>query len=325
MARDDLNRNAEKDALLANVALLYYGEGLTQSEIAQRMGVSRPTVVNMLRDVRERGIVEIRVSGEVLAGSNLSRALRDKFGLADVYVARSRDPEISKPSREEVLAQVARVGAMALHDIVQDGDTVGVAWGETIKAVSLAMTKGDFQGVTVCQMIGSMVSSRVPTSEDCAIRIAANLGAECYTLHAPAVLSSERLARELVAEPTIAAQLDRLKSLDLVVYGVGGINADTHLVAAGIARPQELQAAIDAGAKAILCCRYVDAQGQALPMAPEDRIVAITLDQLRKTPRRLVVMAGKDRLDAALAVLRGGLATHLCVDDGLAELLLATD
>ena len=48
--------NGDKDAVLANVALLYYGQGLTQSEIAKRMQVSRATIVNMLRESREKGL-----------------------------------------------------------------------------------------------------------------------------------------------------------------------------------------------------------------------------------------------------------------------------
>ncbi|MEX0348155.1 MAG: sugar-binding transcriptional regulator [Paracoccaceae bacterium] len=322
MRRDDPNRQNDKDALLANVALLYYGEGLTQSEIAKRLGVSRPTVVNMLRDSRDRGIVEIRVGGDVLSGSNLSRALCDQFELQDAYVARSRD-RARQATRSEVLPQVARVAAMAMLDIVRSGDTVGVAWGETIKATSLAMSRSDLSEVTVCQMIGSMVSDRVPTSEDCAIRIANCLNAECFTLHAPAVLSSVDLADDLKSEPTIAAQLDRLRALDVAVFSVGNTESDTHLVAAGIADEDELTQAVSVGAKGILCGRYIDHDGQGMGLAPEDRLVAIEIAQLRAADRKFLVAAGEDRLDAVIAAMRGGLVTHLCVDDALGERLLA--
>ena len=40
-------RDGDRTAQLSNVALLYYGEGLTQSDIAKRLQVSRMTVVNM--------------------------------------------------------------------------------------------------------------------------------------------------------------------------------------------------------------------------------------------------------------------------------------
>lgn len=324
MRSENSNRLTDKDAQLANVAILYYGEGLTQSEIAKRMGVSRPTIVNMLRDCRERRIVEIRVDGGVLSGSSLSRSLCEKFGLQDVYIARANDPK-KRGSRSIVLPQVARVAAMAIQDIIRSGDTVGVAWGETIKSVSTVMTRNDLQNVTVCQMIGSMVSDRVPTSEDCTIRIANYLNAECFTLHAPAVLSSVALAKQITAEPTIAAQLSRLKTLDVAIFSVGNIAQDTHLVAAGIANEKELAHAVSLGAKGIVCGRFINESGEALGLPPEDRLVAIEIDHLRAAERKFLVASGNDRFDAVHATLKGGLVTHLCVDELLAEKLLTCE
>ena len=104
--------SAEKEALLSNVALLYYGEGLTQGEIAKRMKVSRATIVNMLRESRDLGVVEIRVDGQFLTGSSLARELREKYGLADVYVAQPAAEGVAL-SRDESLRQLARVAAMA--------------------------------------------------------------------------------------------------------------------------------------------------------------------------------------------------------------------
>ena len=52
--------SSRNDHLLANVALLYYGEGLTQNEIATRMGVSRASVVNYLRERSEEHTSELQ-------------------------------------------------------------------------------------------------------------------------------------------------------------------------------------------------------------------------------------------------------------------------
>ncbi|SEU10123.1 sugar-binding transcriptional regulator [Paracoccus homiensis] len=324
MARDDAAPNPfnDKDALLANVALLYYGEGLTQSEIAKRLSVSRPTIVNMLRECRDRGIVEIRVDGEVLAASTLSRQLVSRFGLEDAYVSRCRIGGNEAPGRKESLAQLARVAAMAVLDVVRPGDTVGVAWGETIKAVAEAMPRQPVDDVTVCQMIGSMVSDRVAASEDCAIRIANCLSASCYTLHAPAVLSSSALAESLRTEPTIATQLKRLQHLDVAIYSIGHTQPDTHLIAAGIAAPEQVEQAVSKGACGILCCRYIDIDGNPVLLPPNERVVAVEVEHLRAAKRKLVVIAGEDRLQAARAILNGKLATHLCVDEALAVALL---
>ena len=98
MRMDKIHRSTgDKEALLSNVALLYYGEGLTQSEIAKRLKVSRATVVNMLRESRDLGIVDIRVEGRHLSGSTLSRDVREAFGLEDVYVAEKMQRALQSP------------------------------------------------------------------------------------------------------------------------------------------------------------------------------------------------------------------------------------
>lgn len=321
MRHDEENQFSDKDALLANVALLYYGEGLTQNDIAMRMGVSRQTVVNMLRECRERAIVEIRVAGQVLASSNHSRMLKQKYGLADAYVARRHNGQ-QPVSDADIVHHVARIGAAALSELVQPNDVVGVAWGQTIMSVANKMSTTDVSNVTVCQMIGSMASDRVAASEDCAIRISQHLGAQCFTLHAPAVLSSTGLAATLRQEPTIATQLQRLETLDLALFSVSDTGPETHMVAAGIADRAELKAARQAGAVGVVCARYLNADGQAIKSPPNDRVIGITIDQLRNASRKLLVAAGVQRLEPVKAALKGKLVTHLCVDETLAKALL---
>lgn len=306
--------------MLSNVALLYYGQGLTQGEIAKRMKVSRATIVNMLRESRETGIVDIRVQGRHLSGSNLSRDLRDKFGLVDVYVSHAEAERCL--SRDETLAQLGRVAATALLDIVTPGDRIGVAWGETIMAVADAMPLNHVADVEVCQLIGSMISDRVPASENCTIQIASKLGALCFTLHAPGLISGGTLAHQIRSEPTIKAQLDRLSGLDMSVYSIGHVQPETHLIAAGMATEAELAAARAAGAVGIVCCRYIDARGREIDLPPSDRLIAAKVADLRAATKGLLIVCGEDRLHATRAAIKGGLATHLCVDTALARALL---
>ena len=314
--------SGDKEAQLSNIALLYYGEGLTQGEIAKRMKVSRTTVVNMLRESRELGIVEIRVDGKHLTESTVARELREKFGLEDAYVARSHEG-VDAPDRAECLEQVARVAATAILHIVEPGDRIGVAWGETIMAVADAMPRNPVADVEICQLIGSMISDRVPASENCAIQIANKLGAAaCYTLHAPGLVSTAELARVIKDEPTIKAQIKRLQALDLTIASIGNVEPDTHLYAAGMATDDELQAAREAGAKGVFCCRYIGEDGKEVMLPPHDRLIAATVADVQSAKRRFLAVCGEDRDEATLAALRAGLATHLCVDQYLAKFLL---
>lgn len=310
----------DRHALLANVALMYFGEGLTQNDIAKRLQVSRATVVNMLREAREAGIVDIRVEGRSLAASSLGLDLRAAYGLQDVYVAHSSVADALP--RAEMLQLLGRVGAIALADLVRGGDRLGVAWGETVHALSEHVPRATTSGVKVYQMIGSKMSESVPTSESCAIAIATMLSAACFTLHAPAIASSAAVAAMFRAEPTIRAQLDALSKLDIVVASIGNVGDNTHLARAQMVSPEELDKARRAGAAGILCCRFIDADGKPLRMPPDDRLISTELENIRRAERRLLVVGGADRADAVRAAIRGGYVSHLCVDRALGEALL---
>lgn len=321
-AKSDIRHSLHHNGVLATTAMLYYKEGLTQNEIATRLGVSRPTVVNHLRMAREQNIVDIRINGAAFAASSLSRELKGKFDLQDAYVAEfAPDPE-SDNYKISVNRHVARVGAMALHDILQPGEMVGAAWGETMQFLSEEVPYRLIDNLTVCQLNGSMSTPLVSAAESVAIRIASRLGAECFTLHAPAVLSSPELAAALRKEPTIQSQLDRLRSLDRFLFSVGNCDSDTPMVQMALTSKSEIDWYRNHGAVGVLCGYFIDSAGEHVQGPVDDRMIGVTLDQVRNSRRGILVAGGHSKLDAIQATLNGGYVSHLVTDDQTARYLL---
>src|SRR5215510_4630065 len=67
-------------------AWLYYEERMTQEEVAERLGVSRASVVNFLQEARDRGVVTIAVAPEHLRNVRAARELSKRFGLTSCVV-----------------------------------------------------------------------------------------------------------------------------------------------------------------------------------------------------------------------------------------------
>ena len=320
-----LSRSSVNESTLATIALLYYVEGLKQSEIAKRLDVSRATIVNYLKMAREQNIVDVRINGSSFAASNLSRKLKEHFGLEDVYIASS--VPASKPSTtKEVSAinqAVAQVGAMALHDILQPGDFLGVAWGETIFHLARLLPSGKVEDLSVCQLIGSMATPLMSAAEACTIRIAARFEAPCHTLHAPAILSSQQLASQLRAEPVIQSQLDRFRNLTRTVFSVGNCDDSTHIVQSSIASLDELQWYRSQGAVAVICGRFIDAKGNHIEGELDQRMIGITPAELQQC-KGILVVGGLQKINAIKATLAGGYVSHLIIDKPTAHQLLIT-
>jgi len=306
------------DSYLANIALLYYQEGLTQNDIATRLGVSRATIVNYLKESKERGIVDIRVNGQSLRSSLLSKELSARYRLADVYVA-NVGPEAEANFS---LRQTARVAAMAFHDIVSPGDVIGVAWGDTVKQVADNLPFRSIAKTEVCQVIGSMESDRLLSAEDCAIQIANRIEARCHTLHAPAVLSSVQLAESLRHEPSIKTQLERFRSLNVILTSVGGLSENTHVLSSGILDQNSLEELTEKGAVGFICSSFIKQDGSPLSFPLQDRMIAIQFKDILRTPKRIMVASGQHKLKAVKAALDGGHVTHAVLDDQLALGLL---
>ncbi|WP_419908303.1 sugar-binding transcriptional regulator [Hoeflea sp.] len=322
--KSDVRRALHQDSVLANTAILYYKEGLTQNEIALRLGVSRPTVINYLRLAREQNIVDIRINGASFAVSNTSRDLRAKYDLADVYIANftaAGDPA-DVAYKAQINRQVAQVGAMALHDILQPGELVGIAWGETIYHLANEAPYRIIEDLTVCQIIGSMTTPLVSTAEGCAISLASRLGAECHTLHAPAILTSAKLAESLRNEPVIKEQLERLKAIDRSIFSVGNCDSDTPIVQSAITTDKEFDWYREQGAVGVLCGRFIDPSGNHIKGPMDDRMIGIDLSYLKQRANGLLVAGGPAKFEAISATLEGGYVSHLVTDEHTALALL---
>ncbi len=307
------------EAQLAHVAMLYYREGLTQSEIAQRVGLSRATIVNYLRLARDLGIVDIRIRGESFTASPLSRQLTEHFDLVDCYIAHH---DMEPQNEDATLERVAQLAASALRDLFEPGDRLGVAWGETVQQVAHKFPNGPVPNLSVYQMVGSMDFNPLFAPEACAIEIARRTLASCRTLHAPAMISTAELASQLRLEPVIARQLKDLSSLNKALFSVGSLSVPLTLVGSGMATHGELDAYVAMGAKGVFWGHFIDGDGQALDGPLSGRLIGASLDDLRAITTRMLVACGPSKREAIEAALRGGFATHLVTDEETASFLL---
>ena len=119
---------ADRD-LLVQVSRLYYELGETQTEVADRLGVTRPQVSRLLKRARAEGIVEIRIVDSDTAESPAAEALVRRFGLDAVHLA----PSLSGPE-DLTRRMVGRSAAQVLRANVRDGAIVGVGDGASVAA-----------------------------------------------------------------------------------------------------------------------------------------------------------------------------------------------
>lgn len=308
---------AEFDDVVVWAAWLYYADQLTQNEIAKKLNVARATIVNYLRLARERGIVSIRLNPEANARTRLSRELAARYGLEGVLI-------IPSDAEDRLVARLGDAGARLLAERIRPGDVIGVAWGRTVLATAQMISLSEpMANLTVVQVSGSSTGSPDFSAELCTSIMSARIGARCVNLLAPAVLSSRALKEQLLAEPVLQRQFALIHSTNHILFGVGEVGDHSTVRVSQIATQSEIDGYVSRGAVSVIIGRFIDASGHPMRGELDDRMVGISLDDLRRVPSRICLAGGRGKIGAIHAALSGGYATHLVTDTNTAEALLA--
>ena len=309
-------RDLEHLDLMLAAVWLYHEDHLTQSDVAEVLGVSRATVINLLQQALRDGVVKISVDSEQLSSLHLARALCDAHGLERCIVI--PDDGGHRP----VAQRVGEAGARLLSSVIIPGDVVGVAWGQTVLALSQAMERKVVEGVTVVQITGSTLSPYAFSPELCSANLADRLGARCINLHAPALLSRPEVRDLLCKEPAIKSQLALLKTCTKVVFGVGEVDRGATVFESGFVSYKEARPYLIKGATGVISARFIDAKGKIVHDFLDDRMIGMDLKDMARVPVRICVAGGLRKVAAIRAALAGKHATMLVTDAATAKALL---
>ena len=97
------------------IAWMYYVEGMTQNEIAERLGIGRVTVVRNINEAIKQREVKIRIEGDIAECIEIEDALKKKFNLQEAIVV----PEPTNP--ENIAKSIGNAAGMFISDILKDG------------------------------------------------------------------------------------------------------------------------------------------------------------------------------------------------------------
>ncbi|MFE3738569.1 sugar-binding transcriptional regulator [Streptomyces sp. NPDC059096] len=311
--------NIEDEALLYQVASLYYEQNRTQEQIGEELHFTRWKVGRLLADARQAGIVRIEVVHPKARMRGLEERLRDVFGLRDaVVVAADRGDD-----EERLRARVAEAGADYLARLHPAPRQLGVSWGRTLDLLAARLHPGWATGVHVVQINGGLSRSRTPTSaQDMAGRIAHLAQGTLSVLPVPSIVEQETTRRLLEEDSAVADVLAQAAAADTVLFSPGGIGADSVLVGSGYLTADDLAGLAAAGAVGDVAGRFIDARGAIVDRALDDRTLGLPLDHLRHSAVSVAVVSGTAKHAVCAAVVSSGLCNTLVTDHHTASHLL---
>jgi DNA-binding transcriptional regulator LsrR (DeoR family) len=157
-------------------------------------------------------------------------------------------------------------------------------------------------------------------------RFAELTGARPTFLLAPGIAASREVRDALLQDQFVAAALDELDDVTLALVGIGSLEPSTLLQSSGNIVPEpELGELGKLGAVGDICLRFYDEQGRHVPSEVDERVIGVTLDQLRNVDRCVGIAGGPRKYEAIRGALLGGLINVLITDHVTAERLVADE
>lgn len=306
--------------LLVKVSRLYYEEGLNQDAITTRLGLSRSKVSRLMAQSREVGIVQINVVPPEGLFLDLESRLEERFGLHEVLVIESQptDPQ------EVVSRALGSAAASYLLRAISPRSTVGMCWGSTIRFMAAALTSRPYPDAQVVQVIGGLghPEAEVHATELCR-SVSRSLGCGLTLLPVPGIVADTRTRDALLRDVHVQRAVAAFADLDIVFVGIGAPTADSVTMRDGsILTHAELDGLLRKGAVGDIALRYYDSEGECIPSDINDRIIGMTLEQIKQVPRVVGVSGGPAKLAAIRAALRGRIINVLITDSVTAAKLL---
>ncbi|HAK44516.1 MAG TPA: hypothetical protein DCO79_01155 [Spirochaeta sp.] len=304
------------------ICKLYYEDGLSKVEIAEKTRLSRFKVAKILEDAVSSGIVEINIKAPPGSHLELESELEKKY---KIYRSVVTD---TGPGIDDTKSAIGRAAASQLCEIIQDGDILGIAWGSTIhKMVEAFPECKTIDNISVVQLTGGLHQVAEGFNPvDLTSKIASKInGSKLYQLFAPAIVDNKKTKEILLNESNIKSTIEQFSSINIAVVGIGSMHPSpsTMLYRDGFITEEELKTTANLNLAGDINSHFYNDEGRPCDTIFDERTIGIDLHQLNRIRYVMALACGRNKVKAIHAALRGRIVNIIVTDKDTAEALLA--
>jgi DNA-binding transcriptional regulator LsrR (DeoR family) len=216
---------------------------------------------------------------------------------------------------------IAGAASTYLEKTLVDSDILGIAWGRTISRTVQLLAPSIPRDIDIVPLMGERgYTGNYSQINQVVLQAAQSFSAHPYFLLAPMFVGSKQLRDDLLHDPAVSMVVERWERLSTAIIGIGAIPPQPgSIVYVGTKYMRQMQ---EQNAVGDICGRFIDKEGNLIEAEFYDRMISISLDQIKKINRVIAVAGGIEKTRAVIAAMKTKLFSELFVDEMLAENLL---
>lgn len=306
-------------ALISQIAHMYYDLDMLQPEIAEQLFFSRSKVSRLLKAARELGIVEIKVHQVFDRADNLEQKLRKTFHLKDAIVVTC----FNGSDTENSAHATAEFAARYISDLIEGPMTVGITNGHAMHDVVSHLTQKHNAYLNVLQLMGSVTSNLIYTDPKALLQgITGVYPGITHYLNAPIRVGSPELKKAILEDPVNRDVFGRMNKMDLLLTGIGKISLTETSKWYTYQTKEQFNEIKEKGAVGCICGQYYTVRGQVVDCEWNKTCIAYPLTSFYKVKNSIGVADGKVKTDAIIGALAGHFINILATDSDTAYHIL---
>jgi len=309
----------EDDAdLCVRAAWLHYGAGLTQGQVAARLGVPNVKAHRLIARANKLGLVRVTIDGPIAALVALESRLADEFGLGFCQIA----PDIDDDPLP--LRALSLIGARYLSNSLQSGEhaVVGFGHGRTLAACAAALPRLSTPGVKLVSLLGGLTRRFATTPFDVIHRLVERTGAEGYVLPLPFYANVVEDRAVLLDQRGVRTVMEMGVEATLRLVGIGTMEADASILQTGMVESEEFEEARRAGGVGEVLGHIFSDSGERVETDLSARALSMAAEDIGRQ-KTVAIAGGRSKIEAIRAVLASRLIHGLITDERTAQALLA--
>jgi len=303
------------DHVRARIAWYYFAAGLTQQDIASRLGITRLRVNKIVGQLRTDGSVNIDIRIPVARCVDLEEKLKARYGLSDARVV----PSVDEGGGEQRL--IGEAAGTMLDPLIIDGMGLGVGWGRTLSFALRKIVPRRFPQSWVATLMGGLTRGSGTNTFEVSTGFAKALGSECYYLAAPIYFPTAESRAALVSHYGIAEALRQARNANLALVSCGDLS-DRSLLVVTQTVWENVGSLKKAGAVGDLLGVFLDASGRPVDHPLNERTMAISPADLKAIPDSILASGGLNKAPIVRAILSYGYVKRVVTDEDCAAAIL---
>ena len=307
----------EEERFLARVAWACYVEEMTQGEAAARLGATRLRVNKALAEARRRGLVRITLNTAFAPCMALEAKLAARWGVRRAYVA----PAPERP--EDVQTMVGAALGHLLTETLADPAIrlFGMSWGNTLNLATRFVAPLDRPDLEVVSVMGGLTQGSDLNSFEITTRLADLCNARHSYFTAPLYAGSAETREVILGLDVFREVLDKIRGAQALAMAAGDLSRRSLLMRDGLPADVTMEELAALGAVGDILGWVLDAAGRPVAHPINERVIGITLDDLRAIPDVILAAGGPHKLAIIRAVLGLGVIDTLVTDEATAQAL----